>query len=112
VTIEAVDDEQPPSRAQAMVWRGLPHGGAARGRSGSSVIKSRKSIRWGSPEHPWSEWFTTPEGKDWAHANGVDKPITDPVILARIAAIIRPVLEEPPTESRGPKKHHRGCGAP
>ena len=58
------------------------------------MIKSRKSVSWGSPEHPWSEWFTTQEGKEWAHANGVDKPITDPVILARIAAIIRPVLEE------------------
>jgi len=65
------------------------------------VIKSRKSIRWGSPEHPWSEWFTTSDGKEWAHANGVDKPITDPVVLTRIAAIIRPVLEEPPAESRG-----------
>lgn len=78
----------------------------------NSVIKSRKSVRWGSPEHPWSEWFTTPEGKEWAHTNGVDKPITDPVILARIAAIIRPVLEETPGESRGgrarrPKRQSR-----
>lgn len=71
----------------------LPRDGAARAVRRESVIKSRKSVRWGTPEHPWSEWFTTPEGKAWAHANGVDKPITDPVILARIAAIIRPVLE-------------------
>jgi hypothetical protein len=108
----ALDHGMPREAVALYDRRRVPRNGAVRGQSGSYVIKSRKSIRWGSPEHPWSEWFTTPEGKEWAHTNGVDKPITDPVILARIAAIIRPVLEEPPTESRSGRERRGRTSAP
>jgi hypothetical protein len=37
----------------------------------------------------WRAWLNTEEGLAWACENGVDEPITDPLVLARIAAIIR-----------------------